>query len=254
MPRLHSIETAFEPSAFARTKERFRLPDGVIYLDGNSLGPLPTGVAERLATVVEEEWGGQLIRAWNDADWINLPAKVGDRIGKLISAAPGSVVVADSTSINLHKALAAALQLRPERRIVLSDSGNFPTDLYIAEGVIKALAAEHRLKIVAPEEVEDALDERVAALMLTEVDYRTGRLHDMRALTEAAHAVGALTIWDLAHSAGALPVDLTGCKADFAVGCGYKYLNGGPGRACLRLCASRSCRADRPRTQRLDGS
>ncbi|MGI9420928.1 MAG: kynureninase [Geminicoccaceae bacterium] len=223
------ISTAHAPGVFERTKRRFRLPEGVIYLDGNSLGPLPDGVAERLTQTVEKEWGGQLIRAWNEADWIDLPAKIGDRITKLIGAEPGSVVVADSTSINLYKALAAALQLQPERQVILSDSGNFPTDLHMAEGLIASLGAGHHLEVVAPEEVEGALDDRVAALMLTEVDYRTGRLHDMRALTRAAHAVGALAIWDLAHSAGALPVDLAGCRADFAVGCGYKYLNGGPG-------------------------
>ena len=201
----------------------------MIYLDGNSLGPLPKGVASRIAATVEDEWGGQLIRAWNDAGWIDLPARIGDRIGALIGAPPGSVMVADTTSINLLKALSAALKLRPDRRVVLSDDGNFPTDLYVAQGLIATLDAGHRLETVPPDEVLDALDDRVAVLMLTEVDYRSGRLHDMKALTEAAHAVGALTIWDLAHSAGALPVDLGGCGADFAVGCGYKYLNGGPG-------------------------
>ena len=229
MARRLSITTEHVKSVFERTKQRFRLPKGVIYLDGNSLGPLPKGVAERLQATVEDEWGEQLIRAWNEADWIDLPTKVGDRIAKLIGAEPGSIVVTDSTSINLHKALAAALQLRPERQVILSDSGNFPTDLYVAQGLIEARGAWHRLEIVAPENVVGALDESVAVLMLTEIDYRTGRRHDMRALTEAAHAAGALTIWDLAHSAGALPVDLADCEADFAVGCGYKYLNGGPG-------------------------
>ena len=224
-----SITTEHPASVFERTKQRFRLPEGVIYLDGNSLGPLPKGVSKRVITTVEEEWGGQLIRAWNDADWIDLPTKVGDRIAKLIGGEPGSVMVADSTSINLHKALNAALQLRPDRRVILSDSGNFPTDLYVAQGLIRALGAEHRLEIVAPDEVEGALDESVAVLMLTEIDYRTGRRHDIKALTDTAHASGALAIWDLAHSAGAVPVDLAGSKADFAVGCGYKYLNGGPG-------------------------
>ena len=214
---------------FEETKQRFRLPKGVVYLDGNSLGPLPVGVTERLAAAVEDEWGGQLIRAWNDAGWIDLPAKVGDRIAKLIDAPRGSVMVADSTSINLHKALAAALKLRPDRRVILSDSGNFPTDLYMAQGLVGSRGDLHELRIVAPEDVEGALDDSVAVLMLTEVDYRTGRLHNMPTLTSAAHAVGALTVWDLAHSAGALPVDLTNCNADFAVGCGYKYLNGGPG-------------------------
>jgi len=214
---------------FEKTRQRFSLPDGVIYLNGNSLGPLPKGVTERLAVTVENEWGSQLIRAWNDAAWIDLPTKVGDRIAKLIGASIGTIVVADSTSINLYKALAAALKLRPDRHVILSDSGNFPTDLYVAQGLIATLGSSYELKIVAPEEVAEALDHTVAVLMLTEVDYRTGRLHDMKALTEAAHAQRALAIWDLAHSAGALPVDLLGCHADFAVGCSYKYLNGGPG-------------------------
>lgn len=214
---------------FEKTKAKFRLPEGLIYLDGNSLGPLPKGVAERVGRTVEQEWGERLIRAWNDAAWIDLPSKVGDRIARLIGAEPGTVMVADSTSINLYKALAAALKLCPERRVILSDSGNFPTDIYVAQGLIGGLDRDYELEIVDPEDVGEALDESVAVLMLTEVDYRTGRRHDMKALTSVAHAVGALTIWDLAHSAGALPVDLDGCHADFAVGCGYKYLNGGPG-------------------------
>jgi len=214
---------------FKRTRQRFALPEGVIYLDGNSLGPLPKGVAERVNDAVEKEWGGQLIRAWNESVWIDLPTKVGDRIARLIGAPKGSVMVADSTSINLHKALSAALKLRPDRHVILSDSGNFPTDLYVAQGLIGRLGGAYELRIVAPDDVQAALDEKVAVLMLTEVDYRTGRLHDMAVLTKAAHDLGALTIWDLAHSAGALPVDLKGARADFAVGCGYKYLNGGPG-------------------------
>lgn len=229
MPIADSSMTKHEADVFAHTKQRFHLPNGIIYLDGNSLGPLPKGVTERVTTTVENEWGDQLIRAWNDADWIDLPINVGNRIARIIGAEPSSVVVTDSTSINLQKALAAALQLRPKRQVILSDSGNFPTDLYMAQGLIATLGAGHRLKVVSPDEVYDALDDTVAALMLTEVDYRTGRLHSMKELTEAAHAVGAVTIWDLAHSAGALPVDLASCKADFAVGCGYKYLNGGPG-------------------------
>ena len=214
---------------FERTKQQFRLPAGVIYLDGNSLGPPPTGVAEGISRTIKDEWGELLIRAWNDADWIDLPAKVGDRIAGLIGAAPGTVMVADSTSINLVKALSAALKLRPTRRVILSDTGNFPTDLYMAQGLIETLHPTYELRTQAADDIKDGLDDTVAALMLTEIDYRSGRLHDMAALTEAAHAVGALAIWDLAHSAGAVPVDLTGCNADFAVGCGYKYLNGGPG-------------------------
>ena len=214
---------------FARTKALFEIPEGVIYLDGNSLGPLAKAAKERLAREVADNWGGQLIRAWNTAGWIDLPARIGNRIGTLIGAPEGSVIAADSTSVNLFKALTAALSLTGERKVILSDSGNFPSDLYIADGVIRTLDKGHKLKIVAPEEVEAAIDETVAVLMLTEVDYATGRLHDMKALTAKAKAAGVVTIWDLAHSAGALPVDLSGAGADFAIGCGYKYLNGGPG-------------------------
>ena len=214
---------------FERSREMFDLPKGVVYLDGNSLGAMPKCARQRVLRELDESWGRELIRAWNSAGWIDLPARVGDKIGALIGAARGSVVAGDSTSINLFKALTAALELAAPRKVILSDSGNFPTDLYVAEGVCRLLGRGHELKIVDPEAVESALDERVAALMLTEVDYRTGRRHDMRSLTAKAKAFGAVTIWDLAHSAGAFPVDLAGCGVDFAVGCGYKYLNGGPG-------------------------
>jgi kynureninase len=214
---------------FSRTRQLFDLPEGIVYLDGNSLGPLPKAARERLAREVDREWGQKLIRGWNEAGWIDLPNVVGDRIAKLIGAPEGSVIVGDSTSVNLYKALSGALSLAGERRIVLSDSSNFPTDLYVAQVAIRAIGKGHELKLVEPESVADAINERVAALMLTEVDYKTGRLHDMAALTERAHEAGVLTIWDLCHSAGAIPVDLTAANADFAVGCGYKYLNGGPG-------------------------
>ena len=214
---------------FTRTKALFHLPDGVIYLDGNSLGPLPLAARERIARVVSEEWGAMLIRGWNDAGWMDQPGRVGDRIGRLIGAPPGTVVMGDTLSIKVYQAVAAALELRPERRVILSDRGNFPSDLYMADGLIRSLDQGHELRLVAPEDVSGALDENVAVLMLTEVDYRTGRRHDMARLTQAAHAVGALTVWDLAHSAGALPIDLAGAGADFAVGCTYKYLNAGPG-------------------------
>jgi kynureninase len=211
----------------AAKRDEFHIPQNLIYLDGNSLGALPRNVPERVRHAVEKEWGERLIRGWNEAGWIDLPRRVGDKIARLIGAPARSVIAADSTSINLCKALSAALALRPERRIILSDTGNFPTDLYVAEGLCQALGRE--LKTVAQEEIAEALDEQVAVLMLTEVDYRTGRLHDMRALTRRAHGAGALAVWDLAHSAGALPVDVSAAGADFAVGCGYKYLNGGPG-------------------------
>lgn len=214
---------------FERTRALFDLPDGVVYLDGNSLGALPRAARERVRREIDENWGRELIRAWNTAGWIDLPSVVGDKIAALIGAPPGSVTAGDSTSINLFKALTGALALRPERKVILSDSGNFPTDLYVAEGVCRLLGRGLALKVVEPEAVETALGDDVAVVMLTEVDYRTGRLHDMRALTARAKAMGVVTVWDLAHSAGALPVDLIGCDVDFAVGCGYKYLNGGPG-------------------------
>jgi len=214
---------------FDATRALFDLPDGIVYLDGNSLGPLPRAARERVAREVSHAWGTLLIRGWNEAGWMDLPETVGNKIGRLIGAPEGSVVAGDSTSVNLFKALTAALSLSGERKVVLSDSGNFPTDLYVAQQALVALGRGHALKIVAPEEIDGAIDETVAVLMLTEVDYRTGRLHDMTALTAKAHGAGALTVWDLAHSAGALPVDLSGAGADFAIGCGYKYLNGGPG-------------------------
>ena len=212
---------------FAAKRDLFSLPERIIYLDGNSLGALPKGVAERVGRAIAEEWGQDLIISWNKHGWFSLPGRLGDRIGKLIGAPQGTVVVADTISVNLFKLVAAALRLRPGRRVILSDLGNFPTDLYIAEGVL-GLTGAHALKLVAPEEVAAEIDETVALVMLTEVDYATGRRHDMKAITAKAHAAGALMLWDLAHSAGAIPVDLDGAKAAFAVGCTYKYLNGGP--------------------------
>ncbi len=214
---------------FAKTKAMFHLPAGVIYLDGNSLGPLPLAARGRVAAMMSDEWGEMLIRAWNKAGWMDQPARVGDRIGRLIGAPEGTVVMGDTLSIKVYQALASALEMRPDRRVILSDTGNFPSDLYMAEGLIKSLDKGHELRAVAPQDVEAAIDDNTAVLLLTEVDYRTGRKHDMARLTETAQAAGALTIWDLAHSAGALPIDLSAAKADFAVGCTYKYLNGGPG-------------------------
>ncbi|TCD14053.1 kynureninase [Oricola cellulosilytica] len=214
---------------FSRTRAQFHLPEGVTYLDGNSLGPLPVKAAARAAETISAEWGELLIRGWNAAGWMEQPRRIGDRIARLIGAADGTVVMGDTLSIKVFQALSAALEMRPGRSVVISDSGNFPTDLYMADGLIRSLGRGHVLKVVEPEAVAEAIDESVAAVMLTEVDYRTGRLHDMAALTAKAHEMGAVAIWDLAHSAGALPVDLQGCNADFATGCTYKYLNGGPG-------------------------
>ncbi|MCP3972783.1 MAG: kynureninase [Rhodobacteraceae bacterium] len=214
---------------FAATRSQFHLPPGMIYLDGNSLGPLPRAAASRIARTVDREWGEMLITGWNKAGWMAQPAVLGDRIGRLIGAAPGTCIVGDTLSIQVYQALASALHMRPDRRMILSDTGNFPTDLYMAEGLIGSLGQGHELRCVAPEDVADHITDEVAVLMLTEADYRSGRLHDMIALTAKAHAAGALTVWDLAHTAGATPVDVAGAGADFAVGCTYKYLNAGPG-------------------------
>ena len=213
----------------ARFRERFVLPSDVIYLDGNSLGPLLKSVPDRLRQVVEREWGHGLIRSWNAARWIDLPQRVGDKIAPLIGAEPGEVVAADSTSVNLFKLLSAALTLQRGRSVILSERDNFPTDLYVAQGVRDQLGGRHELKLVDGGTICDAIDEQVAVIMLTHVDFRSGSRHDMAAITAAAHAKGALVLWDLSHSVGAMPVALGAARADLAIGCGYKYLNGGPG-------------------------
>jgi kynureninase len=218
---------AHDPLAAFRT--RFALPEGVVYLDGNSLGARPKVAAARAQSVIGEEWGNGLIRSWNDADWIGLPAKVGDKLGQLIGAAPGEVVACDSTSVNLFKLLSAAFVLRPGRRVLLTDRDNFPTDNYVAEGVAAFLDGKVEIRVLPAEEILAAIDQDVAVVSLTQVNYRTGRIYDMAKISAAATAMGALSLWDLSHSAGAIPVDLTGAGADLAVGCGYKYLNGGPG-------------------------
>lgn len=210
-------------------KEFFDLPAGMIYLDGNSLGPLPKAAKSRVAETLQDEWGTQLIKGWNAAGWMAQPSRIGDMIGRLIGAPEGTVVLGDTLSIKVYQAVAAAIRMRPERRVILSDSGNFPTDLYMVEGLIKALDKGYELRVVAPEDVAGAIDDSIAVVMLTEVDYRTGRKHDMGGITRRAHEAGAVMIWDLAHSAGAIPVDLAASGCEFAVGCTYKYLNGGPG-------------------------
>ena len=212
-------------------RDQFALPAGVVYLDGNSLGALPRSAAARVAAAVTREWGEGLIRSWNSAGWFDMPQRLGNKIATLIGAAPGTVVATDSTSINLYKVLSAALTLAaqdaPQRKLVLSERSNFPTDLYIAEALCKERG--YRLQLVDAGGLDASLTTEVAVLMLTHVNYRTGAMFDMQAVTTNAHAAGALVVWDLAHSAGAVPVDLNGAGADFAVGCGYKYLNGGPG-------------------------
>lgn len=233
-------------SDFTRTRAMFDLPAGMIYLDGNSLGPLPRGVAEKVRRVISDEWGQMLITAWNKAGWMNLPTRIGDRIARLIGAEPGHVVLGDTLSIKVYQALASALEMRPGKRVILSDTGNFPSDLYMAQGLCRTLGPEYVLKTVEPEAVLEAIDDSVAVLMLTEVDYRTGRRHDLPALTARAHAVGALAVWDLAHSAGATDVRVAEGGADFAVGCTYKYLNSGPGGPAFIYVAPRHADVARP--------
>ncbi len=221
-----------DPLAHAR--ERFSLPEGVIYLDGNSLGALPTATMARLGTSIQKEWGEGLIRSWNQADWITVPQRIGGQLAQLLGAEPGEMVATDSTSVNIFKLLAGALALPdvahdPNRKVILSERGNFPTDLYIAQGVNALLGSRYELKLVEAEDVEATLDASVAVALITQVDYCTGRFHDMARLNAAARKAGTRIVWDLSHSAGALPVALNQDGAELAVGCGYKYLNGGPG-------------------------
>lgn len=225
--------------ALAACRDQFTLPQGEIYLDGNSLGAMPKHLPARIQEVVSKEWAQGLIRSWNDAGWIDLPKRVAAQVARLVGAGADEVMVADSTSVNLYKALVAAVRLNPARKVILTERGNFPTDLYIAQGVAEIFGLEIRYVDSTPEAVSAALDDSVAVLMLTHVNYRTGLIYPMAELTAQAHAVGALALWDLAHSAGAVEVDLNGAKADMAVGCGYKYLNGGPGAPAFVFVAQR---------------
>ncbi len=226
-----------DPLAPARA--RFFLPDDVIYLDGNSLGALPRNALSRVTRVVDSEWGKDLITSWNKNDWIGLPARLGARIAPLIGAAPDEVIVADSTSVNLFKLAAAAVRLKAPRRVILTEHSNFPTDLYVLQGLEELLGGAVELRMVERKELEAALTEDVALLALTHGDFRSGEIHDMRRLTRAAHAAGALTLWDLSHSAGAMAIHLDADEADLAIGCGYKYLNGGPGAPAYLFVAHR---------------
>ncbi len=230
-PTLQDCELLDQQDPLRNLRAQFDLPPGVIYLDGNSLGVLPKATPARVALAVTHEWGTDLIKSWNSAGWFTLPQRVGDKIARVIGAQAGEVVAADSTSINLYKVLSAALHIaaadQPHKRTIVSERSNFPTDLYIAEALCKERG--FTLKLVEAEDIATALQGDAAVLMLTHVNYRTGAMHDMQAITAQAHAQGTLTVWDLAHSAGAVPVDLHAAQADFAVGCGYKYLNGGPG-------------------------
>src|SRR5919106_409537 len=223
----------------AAWRGRFVLPDDVIYLGGNSLGPLPRATAALVHDVVRRQWGEDLIISWNRHGWVDLPQRLGAKIARLIGAKAHEVVVCDSISVNLFKLIAAALDLRPDRRVVVSERGNFPTDLYVAQGIRDLLGERIELRLVAAEELEAALDHDAALLMLSHIDYRTGRMHDMARLTAAPHEGGGPALWDLAHSAGAVPVDLGAAGVDLAVGCGYKYLNGGPGAPAFLFVAER---------------
>ena len=230
-------------------RDAFDLPPGVIYLDGNSLGPLPKATPARLDAVLRGEWGRDLITSWNAHDWIGMPARIGDKIAGLIGARAGEVVCADSTSINLFKLLAAAASLRPDRSVILTEEGNFPTDVYIAQGLIDLAGGDLALRALPGAAFADpraAIGADTAVVMLSHVDYRTGAMHDMARITAAAHQAGALVLWDLSHSAGAVPVDLGAVGTDLAVGCGYKYLNGGPGAPAFLYVTRRHQDAIRP--------
>jgi kynureninase len=236
--RDHAVELdAADP--VARFRDEFVIPPGVVYLDGNSLGPPPRRVVERIDQLMKAEWGGDLIRSWTTRGWIDLAERIGTEIAPLIGSRPDEVIVADSVSINLFKLLAAALHIRPDRRTILTELENFPTDLYMAQGLADLLGDRATLRVVPRAELAMALDADVAVMMLTQVDFRSGLIHDMAAWTEAAHEAGALMLWDLSHSVGAIPVDLGGCGVDLAVGCGYKYLNGGPGAPSFASVARR---------------
>jgi kynureninase len=223
----------------AHFRDRFALPPGIIYLDGNSLGALPRATSARVRDVVEEAWGSQLIRSWNTRGWFDAPRRVGAKIARLIGAAPHEVLVADSTSVNLYKAIVAALELRPTRRTIVSEAGNFPTDLYMIESAIRSMGKGHTLRLVDRSELHNALDDDVALVLLTHVHYKSADVFDMSAVTHAAQAHGALVCWDLSHSVGAVPVALNDSNSDFAVGCGYKFLNGGPGAPAFLFVADR---------------
>jgi len=234
------IKALDHSDSLAAKREEFALPQNTVYLDGNSLGCLPIAARERAREVVETQWGRDLIKSWNQHGWIDLPVTIGEKIARLIGAAPGQTICCDSTSVNLFKLLSVALQMQGERCIILSQEDNFPSDLYMVEGLRQLLGHDRvQLLLCTEDEIESAMHDKVAVLMLTQVNFRTGRLLDMQRLTEHAHARGIVVIWDLAHSAGVLPIELDACQVDFAVGCGYKYLNGGPGAPAFAYVAQR---------------
>ncbi len=221
-------------------RDRFQIREGLIYLDGNSLGCLPKATAQRMGETLQREWGEGLITSWLDAEWSTAPRRIGDKIGQLIGAQPGEVIAADSTSINIFKALTAALSLRPDRTTILTETGNFPTDSYMMQGIGAFTGGRITVRSVAPEDVLDAVDENTAAVLLTQVHYKSSLKRDIASVTKAIQDVGALAIWDLSHSTGAIELDMTGANVDFAVGCGYKFLNGGPGAPAFLYAAARN--------------
>ncbi len=224
---------------FSKTKAMFDIPDGMIYLNGNSLGPMPKTAPDAMNRFLMEEWRTELVKGWNTKNWFMQTNSLGDRVGKLIGAAPGSTVVGDTLSIKVFQAVSSAMAMVPDRKVILSDNGNFPTDLYMVEGLIDLKDAGYELRTPNPENVLDNISDEVAVVMITEVDYRTGRKHDMKKIIEKAHAHGAMVVWDLAHSAGAIPVDVADFDTDFAIGCTYKYLNAGPGGPAFLYVAPR---------------
>ena len=236
---LETVRAMDGADPLAGHREGFLMPAGVVYLDGNSLGPLPAATVARVEAVVRDEWGRDLITSWERHGWLELPMTVGERIAPLVGAAPGQVVAADSTSVNLFKLLGAALRLRPGRPVILTEEDNFPTDLYVAQGLIDLLGGAAELRMVPRDGLEAAMDASTAVLLLTHVDFRTGWMHDMGSLTRIAHASGVLALWDLSHSAGAVPLELDRWGVDLAVGCGYKFLNGGPGAPAFLYVARR---------------
>jgi kynureninase len=236
---LADLEALDRDDPLRTVRDAFVVSDGIVYLGSNSLGPLPREAPARLQEVAAQQWGQDLVRGWTTHDWIGAPQRVGDKIARLVGAGPGEVMVSDSTSVNLFKMLSAACRLRPGRSVVLTEPGNFPNDLYVAQGFQALSSGRIGLHLVPADQIEAAIDEQVAVVLLTHVHYKSSAVHDMARITARAHAQGALTLWDLSHSAGAVPVDLNAAQADFAVGCGYKYLNGGPGAPAFLFVAQR---------------
>ncbi len=236
---LQSLQALDDADPLAAMRERFLLPKNTVYMNGNSLGPLCRDARERMSTVVDSEWGKELIRGWNTAGWYEIAGRLGDKIGRLIGAAPGQTVVSDSTSVNLFKTLAAAVALRPERRRIVTEAGNFPTDLYILDGLSRQMGQDFDVDIRRRDDVFDSIDEQTAVVVLTHVHYLSGAIFPMAEINQRAHDVGAIVVWDLSHSVAAVPTELDATAADFAVGCGYKHLNGGPGAPAFTYAAAR---------------